>query len=75
MDLQPLSNLLNQHLRLVTPQHLEVVLADDVLGIGKARAARELLVAAQVDELLVLPEHAARNRVDDAVDQLLGPFP
>ena len=57
--------------RLIAPPHLEIILPDDVPGIGESRVAREYRVTAQVNEVCVLPEHPHGNGVDNSLEDLL----
>ena len=46
-------------------------LPSEALPVGKARIAREYRVAAQIDEIRVLPEYPHRYRVEDSFEDLL----
>ena len=49
-----------------------IVLADDVLRIGKPGVPGGVLVAAQIVQVAVLPEHPVRHIVQDQLEHLLG---
>jgi len=53
------------------PRQVEIRLADDLLVVRETRIARERIVAAEIAQLAVLPEHALRNVVDDRFEHLV----